>query len=86
MNNEGTGGYLHAWGAKRENGAWIVQGKPIDPTRRYMVAMTDFLLTGGEANLSYLTRANPQVHDVQELRDIRRAVIEELGRQAPPRR
>jgi len=86
VNNEGTGGYLHAWGARRENGAWIVQGIPIDPARRYSVAMTDFLLAGGEANLGYLTRANPQVHDVQELRDIRRAVIEGLGRQAPPRR
>jgi hypothetical protein len=32
----------------------------------YTVAMTDFLLTGGEANLSYLTRANPQVHDVRD--------------------
>jgi hypothetical protein len=43
--------------------------------------MTDFLLSGGETNLAYLTRANPQVHDVEELRDIRRAVITELGRQ-----
>ena len=81
MNNEGTGGFLHAWGAGRENGAWVVQGKPIDPARRYTVALPDFLLTGGETNLGYLTRANPQVHDVAELRDIRRAVIVELGRE-----
>jgi 5'-nucleotidase len=46
VNNEGTGGYLHAWGARRENGAWLVQGRPIDPARRYTVATTDFLLTG----------------------------------------
>jgi 5'-nucleotidase len=80
VNNEGTGGYLHAWGARRESGAWLVQGRPIDPARRYAVAMTDFLLTGGETNLGYLTRASPQVRDVVELRDIRRAVIEELKR------
>ena len=80
-NNQGIGGFLHAWGARRENGTWMVQGKPIDAARRYVVAMTDFLLTGGETNLGYLTRANPQVHDVQELRDIRRAVIAELDRQ-----
>jgi 5'-nucleotidase len=78
VNNEGTGGYLHAWGARKENGTWIVQGRPIDPARRYAVAMTDFLLSGGETNLGFLTRANPQVRDVQELRDIRRAVIEGL--------
>jgi 5'-nucleotidase len=80
VNNEGTGGYLQTWGARKEGGAWLVQGKPIDPARRYRVVITDFLLTGGEANLSYLTRANPQVHDVEELRDIRRAVNEELRR------
>jgi 5'-nucleotidase / UDP-sugar diphosphatase len=83
MNNQGLGGFLHAWGARRENGAWLVQGKPIDPARRYTVAMTDFLLSGGETNLGYLTRANPEVRDVEELRDIRRVVIEELGRQQP---
>lgn len=84
MNNQGLGGYLHVWGARRASGAWLVQGRPIDPARRYTVALTDFLLSGGETNLGYLTRANPQVHDVAELRDIRRAVIEELGRQAWP--
>ena len=80
LDNEGTGGYLHAWGARRASDGWLVQGKPIDPARRYAVAMTDFLLTGGETNLGYLTRTNPQVHDVVELRDIRRVVIDELRR------
>jgi len=86
VNNEGTGGFLHAWGAKREGGAWLVQGKPIDPTRRYAVALNDFLLTGGETNLGFLTRTNPQVHDVVELRDVRRAVIEELALTYPGRK
>jgi 5'-nucleotidase / UDP-sugar diphosphatase len=81
VNNQGIGGFLHAWGVRRENGAWMVQGKPIEPAQRYTVAMTDFLLTGAETNLGYLTRANPEVHDVEELRDIRRAVIAELARQ-----
>jgi hypothetical protein len=44
------------------------------------VVLTDFLLT---TNLGFLTRANPQVGDVRELRDIRRVVIEELGREYP---
>ena len=79
MNNEGTGGCLHTWGARRERGAWLLHGQPIDPARRYSVALTGFLLTGGETNLGYLTRANPQVQDVTELRDIRRAVIVKLA-------
>ena len=79
--NEGLGGFLHASGARREDGAWLVQGRAIDPGRRYSVALTDFLLSGGETNLGFLTRANPAVRDVRELRDIRRAVIEELRRE-----
>jgi 5'-nucleotidase len=82
MNNEGTGGYLQTWGVTRVNNAWLVQGKPIDPAGRYAVALNDFLLSGGEVNLGFLTRANPQLRDVVELRDIRRAVIEQLER--PP--
>ncbi|MEO8486721.1 MAG: bifunctional metallophosphatase/5'-nucleotidase [Betaproteobacteria bacterium] len=83
VNNQATGGFLHAWGARRENGAWIVKGRAIDPAGRYTVVLTDFLLSGGETNMGFLTRANPGVQDVEPLRDIRRVVIEELGRSYP---
>jgi 5'-nucleotidase len=86
MNNQGLGGFLHSWGTRWENGAWLVQGKAIDPARRYTVALPDFLLSGGETNLGFLTRANPQVHDVQELRDIRHVVIENLRKAQPARK
>jgi 5'-nucleotidase len=67
--NRGTGGLLHYLGPK-----------PIDPAARYPLAITDFLLTGGEANLAFLTRDNPEISDITDLRDIRMAVIEELER------
>jgi len=44
------------------------------------VAFTDFLLTGGEANLGFLKRGDPEVSDVTDLRDIRQALIDELKR------
>ena len=81
LHNQGLGGFLHAWGARFENGAWLVQGRAIDPGGRYAVALSDFLISGGETNLGFLTRSNPQVHDVEELRDIRRAVIDQLRRE-----
>jgi 5'-nucleotidase len=80
VNNQGLGGYLHLWGVRWEQEAWRVGGRPIDPAARYTVALTDFLLSGGEINMGFLTRTHPQVRDVRELRDIRRAVIEELRR------
>lgn len=83
VNNQGIGGYLHTNGVRRDGNQWMIQGKPLDPAARYAVAVTDFLLTGGEANLGFLTRANPGVHDVQELRDVRLALIDELRRDYP---
>jgi len=68
--NRGTGGYLQTAGIPER----------IDPAAKYTLAISDFLLTGGEANLGFLTRDNPEVSDIQELRDIRMAVIDELKR------
>jgi len=35
-------------------------------------------MSGGETNLGFLTRTNPGVHDVQDLRDVRMAFIDQL--------
>lgn len=79
LGNQGTGGYLHSSdGTERTSSGWTINGVPLDPNRRYVVGISDFLLTGGETNLAYLTRTNPGVHDISELRDVRRAVIDEL--------
>lgn len=81
--NAGTGGYLQTWGVERQGGQWLIQKSPLDPARQYVVAISDFLLTGREVNLGFLTKDNPGVHDVQELRDVRRGVIEELQAHYP---
>ena len=79
LGNQGVGGYLHSSdGVRRTAAGWIINGAPLDPAKRYVVGISDFLLTGGEANLAYLTRTNAGVHDPEDLRDVRRAVIEEL--------
>jgi len=76
--NRGTGGFLQTANVIRQGSTWVIQGKPLDPAARYVVSLPDFLLTGAEIGLSFLTRDNPQVFDAQEFRDTRRAVIEEL--------
>jgi 5'-nucleotidase / UDP-sugar diphosphatase len=78
VTNRGSGGYLHMRGAARPDTTWLIQGKPIDRSARYSVAVPEFLLTGGEANLKFLTRTEPRVSSIQELRDVRLAVIDEL--------
>jgi 5'-nucleotidase len=83
--NRGTGGFLHARGATRDGSHWMIAGKPLDASARYTVATTDFLMSGGESNLGFLTRTNPAVYDVQDLRDVRLALIDELRAQYAPK-
>ena len=76
--NRGSGGFLQYAGITRDASGFHVNGRPIDAAGRYPVAIADFLLTGGEVNLGFLTRQNPGITDVSELRDVRMAVIDEL--------
>lgn len=79
--NQGTGGYLQKAGATQAvGGGWQIGGAAVDPEATYRVALTDFLLTGREANLGYLTKDNPDLKVIETLEDIRKAVITELER------
>ncbi len=81
LQNRGTGGFLQWDGITREGGAFRIGGQPIDPARPYVIAISDFLMTGREVNLAFLTRNNPDVSHITELRDVRLALIDELKRQ-----
>lgn len=83
LSNQGSGGFLHAWGATQQNGRWFVQGKPLLPSVRYTVGLTDFLMSGREVNLAFLTRTHPLIRDVKDLTDIRQALIAELAATFP---
>jgi 5'-nucleotidase/UDP-sugar diphosphatase len=78
--NVGTGGFLQlaniAPGA--EGASWSVAGHPLDPQKTYRIAITDFLMTGGELGIAFLTRDAEGVEKVTELHDIRFALIEEM--------
>jgi 5'-nucleotidase/UDP-sugar diphosphatase len=80
--NAGTGGYLHAANVTRSAGGdqWLINGAPLEPAKSYQVAIIDFLLTGREIKLDYLTRDNPGISNVAEHTDIRKALIAELQR------
>jgi 2',3'-cyclic-nucleotide 2'-phosphodiesterase (5'-nucleotidase family) len=85
--NIGIGGFLHynenlVYNAS--SNTWMLNGKAIDPGATYRVAMSEFLLTGKEANLDFLNVNNPAVVKVYNgetspaLADIRKAVVEYL--------
>lgn len=77
--NQGTGGYLQTTGVERsDEGGWLIGGEALDATGTYVVAINDFLLTGFEIGLDYLTLENPGLSVQAELVDIRNALIDEL--------
>jgi 2',3'-cyclic-nucleotide 2'-phosphodiesterase (5'-nucleotidase family) len=84
--NVGSGGFLQYSAALTNDvntGAWSLKNKLIDAGKVYKVAITDFLMTGGEANLDFLTKDNPDMVKVYPVftslndsrSDVRRAII-----------
>lgn len=79
--NLGSGGFLHFVGATLDDrGGLTVGGRPVDDAHTCRVVITDFLLTGAETGLGFLTRSNPELTVVRELEDIRQSLIAELRR------
>ncbi|MFN3851249.1 MAG: bifunctional metallophosphatase/5'-nucleotidase [Spirosomataceae bacterium] len=83
LKNKGSGGYLQ-WDNVRYDEAskqWFINGKLLDVNQEYNVSTSDFLMSGKEKGLDFLTTKNPDVVSVYEPKDsdvggdIRRAVI-----------
>ncbi len=84
VKNVGSGGFLQYSAAlSNNNNIWALKNIPIDAGKVYKIALTDFLMTGGEANLDFLTKDNPGMvkvypvfTDLNDARsDVRRAII-----------
>jgi len=74
-------GYLQTSGVSRSNnGSWQVNGAALDLTAGYKVAVSDFLLTGKERNLSFLNSDNPDLAVIEgdNKHEIRQVVIDYL--------
>ncbi len=70
LKNKGLGGYLvHAGITQNTNGEWLIGGEPIDKTKTYTLASTDFLVSGKEFNLEFFNANNPQITDLQIFTD-----------------
>jgi 2',3'-cyclic-nucleotide 2'-phosphodiesterase (5'-nucleotidase family) len=60
--NVGTGGFLvHNENLVNTNDKWLLNNAEIEPSKTYHIAITDFLLTGKEANLDYLNPTNVDI-------------------------
>ena len=84
--NLGSGGFLQyseVLSNDSNTGIWTLKNIPVDANKIYKVALTDFLMTGGEANLGFLTKDNSDIEKIYPVftelndtrSDIRRAII-----------
>jgi len=79
--NRGTGGFLqHANISRSAAGDWTVAAAPLDDARAYRLAISDFLLTGREQGMDWLTRQHAELRVVRDHRDARFALNDELAR------
>jgi 5'-nucleotidase len=82
--NVGSGGFLqYSSTLSNENNTWYLKNIPVDAGKTYKISLTDFMLTGGETNMEFLTKDNPDIvkvypvfTDLNDARsDVRRAII-----------
>ena len=85
--NIGSGGYLlHNENLVTTNDKWLLNNTIVEPSKVYHVAITEFLLTGKEANLDYVNPTNADIVKLYETptsitdprSDIRLAVVRYL--------
>ena len=90
LQNRNTGGYLQYNEDlifDSTSNSWYLHNIAIDRKKSYRVALAEFILTGGEANLAFLTPENKNITKIYAtessgssvLSDLRRAIIEYLG-------
>jgi 2',3'-cyclic-nucleotide 2'-phosphodiesterase (5'-nucleotidase family) len=77
--NIGLGGFLQTANIEKSaQGTWLINAKPLDENRIYKLAIGDFLMTGGEANLDFLKTGNADILSIKNFsgdkNDIRRDV------------
>jgi 2',3'-cyclic-nucleotide 2'-phosphodiesterase (5'-nucleotidase family) len=85
--NRGSGGYLlHNENLVSANDKWLLNNTIVEPSKVYHVAITEFLLTGKEANLDYVNPTNADIIKVYDAptsvtdprSDVRLAVVRYL--------
>lgn len=78
--NKGTGGFLQTANVtfNQNSSDWLINNQPLNPEKHYQVAINDFLLTGKEIGLDYLTLDHPDLKLITQGDDIRFALIKQL--------
>lgn len=64
--NKGMGGYLQVAGISGTSSAWKINQQSLQADKVYRIATSDFLMSGRESNLGFLTADNPGISKIEE--------------------
>lgn len=80
LQNRGTGGYLQTAAVSQDPDTqqWLIADIPLDLSKIYRLATTDFLVSGKETGLDFFSLENPDITSVSTSGDVRFALIKQL--------
>lgn len=81
--NKGIGGWLQTHAISGSAGQWAIDGAAIDADATYRVCTTDFLLTGREQNLDFLTRDAEGISALKDGAQVQRLLSDRFRLGAP---
>ncbi|PWL30227.1 bifunctional metallophosphatase/5'-nucleotidase [uncultured Roseivirga sp.] len=86
ITNIGIGGYLQLANAEKRNDGWYIKGEKLSASKTYKMALPQFVMGGGEANLEFLKNYQNQSQNPDSFREVKndvRDIIMAYFRQLP---
>lgn len=86
ITNIGIGGYLQLANAEKRNDGWYIKGEKLSASKTYKMALPQFVMGGGEANLEFLKNYQNQSQNPDSFKEVKndvRDIIMAYFRQLP---
>lgn len=86
ITNVGIGGYLQLANAEKRNDGWYIKGEKLSASKTYKMALPQFVMGGGEANLEFLKNYQNQSQNPDSFKEVKndvRDIIMAYFRQLP---
>lgn len=74
VTNVGIGGYLQLAKAEKKSGDWYIDGQKLSRNKTYKMALPDFVMGGGEANLGFIANYSAQSSSPETLNGVKNDV------------
>lgn len=74
VQNVGIGGYLQLAKAEKKEDGWYIGGKKLSTSVTYKIALPDFVMGGGEANLQFIGQYESQAQQPEDFNGVKNDV------------